>query len=373
MRTPAFRSSPLVLAVLLGAASRVSAQDAGTTAAPPPSGTALVGRGCEADTVPAEHSVTVETRVLPSPPTLGDRVQITYRFVHARNDAVEFEPDPVAFAQPGRELEYARRQPERDRSSRPADGGRLAGEVTVAVQPFQTGEVVIAPQLARLRASGDVYRVCTPEVRFRVRDPFGNEPHPAPRDLTAPVPVTEDGYRLRFTALALDLLFVVVTLTLLVNAWLRSRPKPVPPPPPPEPAWITALRALDALGRSDLLSRGATKDYYDAVSDIVRRYVGALCGFDAIESTTDEVLAHLKRIPLPGVANAELAHLLGECDLVKFARYVPTHEESESVLGQAYSVIRRSSPAQAYPPTSSSGGPPAGTGPIQPPTDARRA
>jgi hypothetical protein len=30
---------------------------------------------------------------------------------------------------------------------------------------------------------------------------------------------------------------------------------------------------------------------------------------------------------------------------VKFARYVPSHEESEAILSQAYGIVRRSSPA----------------------------
>ena len=48
-------------------------------------------------------------------------------------------------------------------------------------------------------------RVCTPEVRFRVRDPFGNEPHPTPRDVTPPEAVTEDALRWRYGADSLTL------------------------------------------------------------------------------------------------------------------------------------------------------------------------
>jgi hypothetical protein len=227
--------------------------------------------------------------------------------------------------------------------------GTVYGEVRVAVQAFKTGDVVIAPQLARLRAAGDVVRMCTPEVRFRVHDPFGNTNNPAPRDVTSPEVVSEDAYRWRWLALALDLVFAVVVITLAVNAYVRSRPKPVIPPPPPRPAWIVAIEALDAIANSDLLSRGLTKEYYDAISDVVRRYLGGARGFDALEMTTEEVLRRLRRTPVPGVAPAEIEHLLRECDLVKFARYVPTHEESDAILTAAYAIVRRSSAAGAGP------------------------
>lgn len=300
---------------------------------------------CEEDPVPSGHEVRVETRIAPARPKVGDRVLITYRLIARSSDRVEFEPDPVAFAQPANELEYARSQPDRDRQAHAGPNGTVYGEVSVAVQPFKTGEVVIPRQLARLNAAGDVVRVCTPSVRFRVGDPFGNTPHPTPRDLTQPEQVTMDSLRWRYVMFAIDAAFALIVATVALNSWVRSRPKPEAPPPPPIPPWISATEALEVLSRSDLLSRGLTKDYYDQLSDIVRRYIGALRSFDALEMTTVEVLAKLKRVPIAGVTTAEVAHLLTECDLVKFARHVPSHEESEQILDVAFTIVKRSSPA----------------------------
>jgi hypothetical protein len=323
-------------------------QDGGSAGGAADAG-AVAARGegegaCEEDAVPAGHAVRIETRVLPARPKVGDRVLVTYRLFARSSDRVEFEPDPAAFAQPDRELEYARSQPDRDRTAHAGPGGTVYGEVTVAVQPFTTGEVVIPRQLARLNASGDVVRVCTPAVRFRVTDPFGNTPHPSPRDLTDPEVVTADSLRWRYGLLALDAGFVLVLATAATTAYLRGRPKVEPPPPPPVPPWIVAFEALEVLSRSDLLSRGLTKEYYDQLSDIVRRYIGALRGFDALEMTTDEILAQIRRVPIAGVTSTEVAHLLRECDLVKFARYVPSHEEIEQILEAAMVIVKRSSP-----------------------------
>jgi hypothetical protein len=388
-------ATALLLATLLLAPAAAVAQDAGALADADLSAAATVGRGdaaaappatsstgaCQGDPIPAGHEVRIETLVRPAQPAVGERVLITYRLHHRPADRMEFDPDPVAFAQPGAELEYARQQPDRDRRQHAGTGGMVYGEVSVAVQPFKTGDVAIPAQLARLNAAGDVVRVCTPEVRFRVRDPFGNDPHPLPRDVTPPEVVTHDALSLRWVALALDGIFLVVLGTLAVSAYLARRPRPVAPPPPPRPAWIVAIEALDALGRSDLLARGLTKDYYDAISDIIRRYVGATLGFDALEMTTHEVITRVKRKGLPGVASAEVEHLLGECDLVKFARFVPSHEASEKILADAYAIVRRSSAAGA--PTTPGGGSegPEGPGgaepgearPVGPSTETRRA
>jgi hypothetical protein len=59
------------------------------------------------------------------------------------------------------------------------------------------------------------------------------------------------------------------------------------------------MEALEHIARGDLLARGLTKDYYDAISDVVRRYLGGCKGFDAIEMTSDELLARLRKRPPP--------------------------------------------------------------------------
>ncbi len=300
---------------------------------------------CEEDRVPSGHVVRVETQVEPARPKIGDRVIITYRLIANSSDRLEFEPDPAVFAQPSNELEFARTQPDRDRRAHAGANGTVYGEVAVAVQSFKLGEIVIPRQLARLNAGGEIVRVCTPAVRFRVRDPFGNDPHPQPKELTPPEEVNADSLRWRYVMLGLNGAFLLILATLGMNAYVRSRPKIVPPPPPPVPGWILALEGLDVLSRSSLLSRGLTKDYYAQLSEIVRKYIGNLRGFDALEMTTDEVLWKLRRVPVAGVATTEIEHLLRECDLVKFARYVPSHEESDQILEQGYVIVRRSSPA----------------------------
>jgi hypothetical protein len=334
-----------MLLALLAAPAVARAQDAAVDDAAVSDVSTVPESSCVPDTLPADRAPRIEVSVGPEQPRVGDRVLITYRFRYRARDRVEFDPDVVAFQQPAIEMDYARDQPERDRNARPAGDGFVTTDVTVAVQPFKVADVLVASLPARITTGDEIARVCTPIVRFRVRSVFGNEAHPQPKDITAPAEVRFGALTLRYVALALDALFIVVVVTLGVVAWLRAKPKKVPPPPPPRHPYLVASEALAALARSDLLTRGHTKDYYDAISDVIRRYLGGMRNFDAIEMTSDEVLAQIRKNPLTGVTFVEIERLLSECDLVKFAGYVPSHEEADEILKAATSIVERGRPA----------------------------
>lgn len=335
----------LAALALLLASPPARAQDAAVSdASVPDAARAAPAGGCVSDPLPADRAPTITATFEPAQPQVGDRVRITYRFRYRPTDRVEFDPDVVAYQQSGAELEYAREQPERDRARR-ADGDRVVSEVQVAVQPFRVADITIPAQPARVNTGDEIARVCVPEVRFRVRSVFGNDPHPRAKDITPPEDVRRDALRWRWIALGLDAVFLVILATLGVTAWWRARPKIAPPPPPPRHPWLVAMEAMEVIARGDLLSRGLTKDYYDAISDVIRRYIGGTRGFDAIEMTSGELKDRLRADPLPGVTNVEVDRLLEECDLVKFARYVPSHEECEEVLKLALSIVQRGRPA----------------------------
>lgn len=345
------RSSRIALALGLAlAAPRGWAQDAAVVAVDAATDGAAgdgapAASACAPDPIPSDRAPQVTVTVGPEQPRVGDRVVITYRFRYRARDRVEFEPDVVAFQQPAIEMDYARDQPERDRGARAGEGGYVTTDVSVAVQPFKVADVLIASLPARVNTGDEIARVCTPEVRFRVRSVFGNTAHPAPRDVTGPVAVRFGALTLRHAAVGLDAVFAVAVTTLALAGWWRARPRVLPPPPPPRHPYLVARDALEALARGDLLSRGHTKDYYDAISDVIRRYLGGVIGFDAIEMTSDEVLAQVRRAPIHGVALVEVERLLSECDLVKFAGFVPSHDEADEILRAAVSIVERGRPA----------------------------
>jgi hypothetical protein len=123
-------------------------------------------------------------------------------------------------------------------------------------------------------------------------------------------------------------------------AWLgrrwsksRHRRRPFAPPPPPH---VVAAAALDALRARNLVERGAFKEFYSALADIVRMYMEGRYGLRAPEMTTEEFLtATAKDFRLAVPHQRLLASFLSECDLVKFARHRPARNDSDNAFAAA--------------------------------------
>lgn len=117
-----------------------------------------------------------------------------------------------------------------------------------------------------------------------------------------------------------------------------------------EPPHLWALRELEALRSSDLLGRGFYREFYYALTHIVRCYIEARFGLAAPERTTEEFLAELSEKPVLGEKLRQLvADFLQEADLVKFARYEPSDEQVARAVASAGKLIEETaaSPAQA--------------------------
>ena len=60
----------------------------------------------------------------------------------------------------------------------------------------------------------------------------------------------------------------------------------------------------------------------------------------ALESTSDEILDQLHRVPEAEPFQAQCRSFLTTADLVKFAKYQPAPEEHERELRSAYEIVR---------------------------------
>jgi len=138
-------------------------------------------------------------------------------------------------------------------------------------------------------------------------------------------------------------LIAVAALLLAAGAAmvLRSsrRPNAAMPAAPIEPplgAYETARARLRALAASDLAARDVAR-YYDEVSDTLRRYLEAAHDIPAVHRTTPELIRALPGA-LAGHAAATAA-LLGEADLVKFARLRPDADVARAFVARATNVL----------------------------------
>ena len=104
----------------------------------------------------------------------------------------------------------------------------------------------------------------------------------------------------------------------------------------PWKAHEVAYSQLEELRKKGLLARGFVKQYYSELSDILRHYLENRFSLKAPEMTTEEFIAYMREYSqLAREQKDLLKSFLGNCDLVKFARYIPPEGEGETAFDTA--------------------------------------
>lgn len=212
-------------------------------------------------------------------------------------------------------------------------------------QPFE----VPALPITLGRPSGRTATVCTKPVAFTAESPTASAPNAEARPNAGPLPQREPFTALRWALAVLGTALLLAPLLLWLWKKWKSRPAPVVEAPPPPPHWVVAKAALDALATSGLVEAGRFDEFFDRVSDIVRRYLGDRFGFDGLESTSDEVVRALRKHPI-GRAHLEAARgILEEADLAKFARAATDASRCGLTIDRARQLVDRveSTPTEA--------------------------
>jgi hypothetical protein len=126
----------------------------------------------------------------------------------------------------------------------------------------------------------------------------------------------------------------------LYKRWKQQPEKPAKEITKPErPAHEVAFEKLQQLENKKLWQSGEIKQYYIELSDIFREYLERRYRFQALESTTGEIVSELKEhIADPGL-RTNSQEVLELADFVKFAKYVPQADENQEVLQKTYNII----------------------------------
>ncbi|HCM41405.1 MAG: hypothetical protein A2Z97_11065 [Bdellovibrionales bacterium GWB1_52_6] len=141
---------------------------------------------------------------------------------------------------------------------------------------------------------------------------------------------------------------VLLLIALVVGAIFAFRklrkkqltPARVAPIKPVLPEDEEALAALKALETGGPLSRGHFKAHYFGLSEILKAYLGRRYRFDALESTSREILLALeKRQRLSEAALDRLEILFEKLDLVKFTDHIPIPSEGIDLLREARELV----------------------------------
>lgn len=145
--------------------------------------------------------------------------------------------------------------------------------------------------------------------------------------------------------LAALLLLAILAFVIFYFYKYRKAKMPVQTKTPPEKAHEKALRLLQELKDKQLAERGLSKEYFSELSDVIRTYLEERFGITAMEQTTDELLALLKkqsdsRNELRKL-RPELKLILRTADLAKFAKANPMPHEYSDCMAAAVEVVQR--------------------------------
>lgn len=188
-------------------------------------------------------------------------------------------------------------------------------------------------------ASGKEYSAASPTVKIEIKSVLTGKDEKL-KDLKKQAEIEDPArwlYRLGI---------VLVLLTLAMLGWLlwRKRRKPVPPRtglPGLDPYALAEADLRDLINRG-LIERGFAKQFYVGISEIVKRVLEAGYQISTSEKTTSEIMEGLSQVSPHVPTGAEYARIesfLNGCDLVKFAKYLPSTPENDVTIQTAFAIL----------------------------------
>ena len=146
--------------------------------------------------------------------------------------------------------------------------------------------------------------------------------------------------------LALILLAVCVFVYM---KWLRKGNLPLISKKKPEPPYEVAVKSLEALHDEHLCERGQVKEYYTRLTDILRVYLHRRFGINAMEMTSTEIRAAVRKNQETRPSEAYMAKILEISDFVKFAKVRPMPEDNERAFRDAMQFVEDTKPVEIAP------------------------
>jgi hypothetical protein len=228
----------------------------------------------------------------------------------------------------------------------PESRGAGATRMRVVVSAYDSGRFALPPLefLARVPGDTTARRIGTDSLPLTIATVVVDTAEGI-RDIAPPMSIP---IGMAEVLLFLGILALIAVAVFLVRRFRRRTPAPAPaaPPPPAVPAHVLALQELGALKERRLWQQGLVKPYYSELTEIVRRYFENRYAVQALEQTTDEIMAALERHPSSSVVRAEIEDLLRRADLVKFAKLEPGIAEHEAGMKTAYDIVERTRAAE---------------------------
>ncbi|MEA2095227.1 MAG: hypothetical protein U9P73_00850 [Candidatus Cloacimonadota bacterium] len=200
--------------------------------------------------------------------------------------------------------------------------------LNLTYQPFDTGEFTFPKLEFAVKTADSLEILKTREFILNIESVITDSTESI-KDIAAPLTVT-----LKFLDYFIPILIIILiifSIKYLVNL-LKKTKKDFTEPEiiDDRPAYIIALELLNKLKEEDLLVKGDFLNFYFRISLILRFFIELQYKINSVEMTTSEIRTNL--ILNDHSEKSEILKFLGQADMIKFAKAVPTNSDTESAL-----------------------------------------
>lgn len=142
--------------------------------------------------------------------------------------------------------------------------------------------------------------------------------------------------------IVLGVILLLLLIGLVILLLLRKKKKGYFfTPPQVLPPHLRAIQELDRLKAAKIWQQGREKEFYTKVADILRVYMAERYRINAMEMTSGEILAEIRKRTDEDSVYDNLVQILSVADKVKFAKYRPYMDENDLTLMNAYFFVNQ--------------------------------
>ena len=306
----------------------------------------------DATQAPLPPGLQVQVNANPKLATVGDPIQIDLDLTvpsgfHVDVPGLDKELGDFSILEfyPGPEIPESA-TPKKSAQPAPTQGGFTHHQVRIIVAVYKTGTFTFPPVQLKLRtAEGKQIPVSSSPVKIEIQSVLSEKN----RDLKDLKKQAEMPEPVRW---ALWLIVLPALVVMGIFAWFlwkrRNKHASHVPPVPPQDLLKLAESDLRELLARGFPEDGKVKEFYVLLSEIVKRILEAGYEINTAERTTSEIIDTLGRASGPSPESMErIESFLLRCDMVKFAKYIPSKEEHESAAEDALQILAGASSRQA--------------------------
>lgn len=221
--------------------------------------------------------------------------------------------------------------------------GRIQVSVDYLVTSFDSGFYYIPPMIFACNGDSVESRALGLSVNTVEVNPDTDDVKDIKDIMDAPFSWAEF---FKWFGIVAGILAVVAVIAFILVKYVFKKQIPfIETPTKPElPPHVAALQQLERIKEEKIWQSGRVKDFYTAITDVLREYMDRRFGINAMELTSDEILALAKKNPEMEEVRQLLRQMLELSDLVKFAKFVPVEAENSRSMIDAFTFVEKTTP-----------------------------